>query len=148
MKFSIVSTILLAQGMAAMPWSNSKVKSGGEITQVPQLIDHYPSLTTTTLHIQVSQGSSGNNDQTTIPEHNGHIDPGTFDICLRVCWPKEPTCPDGWAKDVVWVSMEHIIAVRILLNGYSDDPLGTARVPHIHKRWSRPEDGDDGICIT
>jgi len=32
MKFSIVSTILLAQGIAAMPWSNGKATNGEEIT--------------------------------------------------------------------------------------------------------------------
>jgi hypothetical protein len=32
MKFSVVSTILVAQGIAAMPWSNHRVGTGEEIT--------------------------------------------------------------------------------------------------------------------
>ncbi|KAH7186107.1 uncharacterized protein B0J16DRAFT_415374 [Fusarium flagelliforme] len=82
MKFSVVSTILLAQGIVAMPWSNDKVKTGEEIT----------------LHIQVSQGSSANQDVTTIPKPNGHIDFIDNEVCLKVCWPEEPKCPEGWSS--------------------------------------------------
>jgi hypothetical protein len=37
MKFSITSTLLLANGIAAMPWSslNAKQSNGEEITYVP-----------------------------------------------------------------------------------------------------------------
>ncbi|KAJ4009519.1 hypothetical protein NW752_009109 [Fusarium irregulare] len=77
MKFSIVSTILLAQGIASMPWSSSKVKTTEDIT----------------LHIQVSQDQSGNPAHA---QHNGLINHANHDICWLVCWNTEPQCPEGW----------------------------------------------------
>ncbi|KAJ4139690.1 hypothetical protein NW768_001031 [Fusarium equiseti] len=82
MKFSLVSTILLAQGIAAMPWSSNRVRSGEEIT----------------LHIHVSQGSSANQDGTKMSKPNGHINFNTSEVCLRVCWAEEPKCPEGWSS--------------------------------------------------
>ncbi|KAF5000047.1 hypothetical protein FGRMN_2058 [Fusarium graminum] len=80
MKFSVVSTALLAQGIAAMPWSSLQAtqSNGEEIT----------------LRIQVSGASSGSSSAT---KPNGStIDPKNYDVCLKVCWPSEPECPEGW----------------------------------------------------
>ncbi|KAF9771751.1 hypothetical protein IL306_010601 [Fusarium sp. DS 682] len=81
MKFSIASTLLLAQGIAAMPWSslNAKQSNGEEIT---------PSL-----RIQVSQPSSNHNFT---PKSKGAINVNNYEVCLKVCWPEEPQCPEGW----------------------------------------------------
>ncbi|KAF5024374.1 hypothetical protein F66182_3561 [Fusarium sp. NRRL 66182] len=81
MKFSIVSTILLAQGIAAMPWSSAKVNqlNNEEIT----------------LRIQVSQAPAGGRGVT--PKHKGAISASLSPICLRICWSEEPRqCPEGW----------------------------------------------------
>ncbi|KAL5621022.1 hypothetical protein FOBRF1_004268 [Fusarium oxysporum] len=79
MKFSIASTLLLANSIAAMPWSslNAKQSSGEEIT----------------LRIQVSQPSS---KKTFSPNHKGVVNVHNYEVCLKVCWPEEPTCPEGW----------------------------------------------------
>ncbi|RBR09079.1 uncharacterized protein FIESC28_10019 [Fusarium coffeatum] len=79
MKFSVVSIILLAQGIAAMPWSNGRAIMGEEIT----------------LRIQVS-GSSANRDVKTFPKPNGRVDFSTEEVRLKVCWSEEPKCPEGW----------------------------------------------------
>ncbi|KAF4436566.1 putative pathogenicity protein [Fusarium austroafricanum] len=77
MKFSIASTLLLAQGIAAMPWSSiaAKQSNGEEIT----------------LRIQVSQASNNHGFTT-----KGTVNPNHYDVCLKVCWPEEPKCPEGW----------------------------------------------------
>ncbi|KAL4724317.1 hypothetical protein ACLX1H_008930 [Fusarium chlamydosporum] len=82
MKFSIVSTVLLAQGIAAMPWSNVKAAraNGEEIT----------------LRIHVSQGSSATRGPGMTTKPNGVVNTKLYDVCFRVCWPEEPTCPEGW----------------------------------------------------
>ncbi|KAH7235557.1 hypothetical protein BKA59DRAFT_516076 [Fusarium tricinctum] len=77
MKFSIVATALLAQGIAAMPWTSVKSQSNGEEI---------------TLRIQVS-GASGSKFT---PEPKGAINYKNYDVCLKVCWPEEPKCPEGW----------------------------------------------------
>ncbi|KLO88696.1 uncharacterized protein LW93_4507 [Fusarium fujikuroi] len=79
MKFSIASTLLLANGIAAMPWSSlsAKQSNGEEIT----------------LRIQVSQPSS---NHAVSPNHKGVVNVNNYDVCLKVCWPQEPTCPEGW----------------------------------------------------
>nr|AGF29848.1 putative pathogenicity protein [Fusarium oxysporum] len=79
MKFSIASTLLLANGIAAMPWSslNAKQSNGEEIT----------------LRIQVSQPSS---NHAFSPNHKGVVNVHNYEVCLKVCWPEEPKCPDGW----------------------------------------------------
>ncbi|SCO86312.1 uncharacterized protein FRV6_10439 [Fusarium oxysporum] len=79
MKFSIASTLLLANGIAAMPWSslNAKQSNGEEIT----------------LRIQVSQPSSNHPFS---PSHKGVVNVHNYEVCLKVCWPEEPKCPEGW----------------------------------------------------
>ncbi|KIL92211.1 hypothetical protein FAVG1_04619 [Fusarium avenaceum] len=77
MKFSIVATALLAQGIAAMPWTSVKRQSNGEEI---------------TLRIQVS-GVSGSKFT---PEPKGAINYKNYDVCLKVCWPEEVKCPEGW----------------------------------------------------
>ncbi|KAM0351807.1 hypothetical protein ACHAPU_002319 [Fusarium lateritium] len=81
MKFSIVATALLAQGIAAMPWSSIQAtqSNGDEIT----------------LRIQISGASSGSSSA---PKINGGstIDLKNYEVCLKVCWPEEPKCPEGW----------------------------------------------------
>ncbi|KAH6957198.1 hypothetical protein DER45DRAFT_305348 [Fusarium avenaceum] len=80
MKFSIVSTVLLAQGIAAMPWSTVKtIQSNGEEI---------------TLRIQVSGASSPMLGHLTKPK--GSIDPNHYPICLAVCWSHKPECPQTW----------------------------------------------------
>ncbi|KAF4436567.1 putative pathogenicity protein [Fusarium austroafricanum] len=78
MKFSIVSTILLAQGIAAMPWSSIKTKqaNGEEIT----------------LRIQV--GSSSPHGFTKHKASN--MNRKAYDICWAACFGEEPSCPEGW----------------------------------------------------
>ncbi|KAI1035048.1 hypothetical protein LB503_011715 [Fusarium chuoi] len=82
MKFSIASTLLLANGIAAMPWSSlsAKQSNGEEIT----------------LRIQVSQPSS---NHAVTPNHKGVVNVHNYEVCLKVCWPEEPTCPEGWVSD-------------------------------------------------
>ncbi|SPJ75331.1 uncharacterized protein FTOL_05062 [Fusarium torulosum] len=79
MKFSIVSTVLLAQGIAAMPWSSVQSQSNGEEI---------------TLRIQVSGASAHKSDFS--PKPKGAINYSNYDICLKVCWPEKPNCPEGW----------------------------------------------------
>ncbi|SCN67648.1 uncharacterized protein FFB20_02701 [Fusarium fujikuroi] len=83
MKFSIASTLLLANGIAAMPWSSlsAKQSNGEEIT----------------LRIQVSQPSS---NHAVTPNHKGVVNVHNYEVCLKVCWPEEPTCPEGWVSDL------------------------------------------------
>ncbi|CAJ0547561.1 Ff.00g043150.m01.CDS01 [Fusarium sp. VM40] len=78
MKFSIVATALLAQGIAAMPWTSVKSQSNGEEI---------------TLRIQVSGAGS---ESKYTPEPKGAIDLKNADVCLKVCWPDKPQCPEGW----------------------------------------------------
>ncbi|UZP35004.1 hypothetical protein NXS19_002820 [Fusarium pseudograminearum] len=76
MKFSIVATVLLAQGIAAMPWSFVKgTKSNGEEV---------------TVRIQVSGASS--HRVTSKPAKQISTEP----ICLNVCWSEKPNCPQDW----------------------------------------------------
>ncbi|KAI8721556.1 hypothetical protein NCS52_00297300 [Fusarium sp. LHS14.1] len=75
MKFSAASIFFLAHGIAAMPWSSGKANED------------------ITLRIQVSQPSSYH-AQGSAPK--GDIHPANFEVCLRVCWPTVPTCPNGW----------------------------------------------------
>ncbi|KAM0257471.1 hypothetical protein ACHAPA_011731 [Fusarium lateritium] len=79
MKFSIVSTVLLAQGIAAMPWSSFKSQSNGEEI---------------TLRIQVSGASAYGSNLS--PKPQGIVNSKNYDVCLKVCWPEEPKCPEGW----------------------------------------------------
>ncbi|KAF5676141.1 pathogenicity protein [Fusarium heterosporum] len=79
MKFSIVSTILLAQGIAAMPWSTLKTSQSGEEI---------------TLRIEVSGASSGSSSAP--KPHGSAIDLKNYEVCLKVCFPEEPKCPEGW----------------------------------------------------
>ncbi|RGP65998.1 pathogenicity [Fusarium sporotrichioides] len=76
MKFSIIATALLAQGIVAMPWSSFKETNGNgeEIT----------------VRIQVS----GASDQ--VPASKPFKGISTMPLCLKVCWPDKPTCPEGW----------------------------------------------------
>ncbi|KAF4949575.1 hypothetical protein FSARC_13440 [Fusarium sarcochroum] len=80
MQLSIVSTLLLAQGIVAMPWSSVKAKqsNGGEIT----------------LHIQVSQGSSASLGLT--PKPKEVLNANNYDICWRACFGQSPNCPETW----------------------------------------------------
>ncbi|CAJ0547560.1 Ff.00g043140.m01.CDS01 [Fusarium sp. VM40] len=80
MKFSTVSAILFAQGIAAMPWSTVKTtqSNSGEIT----------------LRIQVAGASSPRLGHFAKPK--GSIDPKHYPICLAVCWSDENRCPEGW----------------------------------------------------
>ncbi|CAM1501391.1 Fc.00g105530.m01.CDS01 [Cosmosporella sp. VM-42] len=80
MKFSSAAILALANGIAAMPWTSQSAKH--EVSNTNEDI---------TLHIKVSQNSMGHGAAV-----HGAIQPSTFDICLRVCWPETPTCPDGW----------------------------------------------------
>ncbi|EEU35906.1 uncharacterized protein NECHADRAFT_105956 [Fusarium vanettenii 77-13-4] len=75
MKFSAASILFLAHGIAAMPWSSGKANED------------------ITLRIQVSQSPS-HNAQGSAPK--GDIHPENFQVCLKVCWPSVPTCPNGW----------------------------------------------------
>ncbi|CAF3591877.1 hypothetical protein FGSG_11135 [Fusarium graminearum PH-1] len=75
MQLSILSTIILAQGIVAMPWT-SKQSNGEEIT----------------LRIQISDGSSS----IVNPKPKGTINIENYEVCLKVCWPEEPKCPEGW----------------------------------------------------
>ncbi|KAF5557708.1 pathogenicity protein [Fusarium napiforme] len=79
MKFSIASTLLLANGIAAMPWSSlsTKQSSGEEIT----------------LRIQVSQPSS---DHAFTPNHKGVVNVHNYESCLKICFADPATCPEGW----------------------------------------------------
>jgi hypothetical protein len=108
MKFSIVATALLAQGIAAMPWTSVKSQSNGEeITYAlfqqphnshPRHLTSFPMyglLTRPSLRIQVS-GASGSKFT---PEPRGAINYKNYDVCLKVCWPEEPKCPEGWVSN-------------------------------------------------
>ncbi|KAK6703266.1 hypothetical protein QX201_010189 [Fusarium graminearum] len=44
-----------------------------------------------TLRIQISDGSSIVN-----PKPKGTINIENYEVCLKVCWPEEPKCPEGW----------------------------------------------------
>ncbi|KIL92212.1 hypothetical protein FAVG1_04620 [Fusarium avenaceum] len=68
MKFSIVSAFLLAQGIAAMPWSTVKTtqSNGEEVT-----FGHFA-------------------------KPNGSINPKHYPICFAVCLSNEPECPPTW----------------------------------------------------
>ncbi|KAJ4250983.1 hypothetical protein NW762_011633 [Fusarium torreyae] len=79
MKLSIASTLLLAQSIAAMPWSPVNPKANSEEI---------------TLRIQVSQGPSAGIGLTASPK--GVLRASDYDICLKVCWPESPHCPEGW----------------------------------------------------
>ncbi|KAG8676320.1 hypothetical protein FPOAC2_02415 [Fusarium poae] len=76
MKFSIVSTALLAQGIVAMPWSSQKgIKANGDEI---------------TVRIKVT-------------DHSGHrLTPKPFKglktlpVCWATCFPDAPDCPEGW----------------------------------------------------
>jgi hypothetical protein len=52
-----------------------------------------PSAEQVEILISVNGHAASNN-------HNGKVvhksDISTMDICLKVCWPETPTCPDGW----------------------------------------------------
>ncbi|UPK97620.1 hypothetical protein LCI18_008555 [Fusarium solani-melongenae] len=78
MKFSAASIIFLAHGIAAMPWSSGKANED------------------ITLRIQVSQSPS-HHAQGSAPK--GTVKIGDSPICLAVCWPSVPTCPDGWVTN-------------------------------------------------
>ncbi|KAG5664936.1 hypothetical protein KAF25_008670 [Fusarium avenaceum] len=80
MKFSIVSTFLLAQGIAAMPWSTVKTtqSNGEEIT----------------LRIKVSGASSPRFSHLAKP--NGSVNPKHYPICFAICLSNEPECPPTW----------------------------------------------------
>ncbi|CAF3486976.1 unnamed protein product [Fusarium graminearum] len=56
---------------------------------------HVIHSTTNTLHvslrIQISDGSSIVN-----PKPKGTINIENYEVCLKVCWPEEPKCPEGW----------------------------------------------------
>ncbi|RGP81755.1 pathogenicity [Fusarium longipes] len=75
MKFSIVATALLAQGIAAMPWTAHKA-NGEEIT----------------VRIRVD-GASGQGSAAQPGNMLSKTSPGP---CLKVCWGEEPKCPDNW----------------------------------------------------
>ncbi|QPC80162.1 hypothetical protein HYE68_010914 [Fusarium pseudograminearum] len=60
MKFSILSTIILAQGI-------------------------------------ISEGSSS----IVHPKPKGAINIANYEVCLKVCWPEEPKCPEGWVSDTI-----------------------------------------------
>ncbi|KAH7227449.1 hypothetical protein BKA60DRAFT_533994 [Fusarium oxysporum] len=102
MKFSIASTLLLANGIAAMPWSslNAKQSSSEEIT----------------LRIQVSQPSS---KSTFSPNHKGVVNVHNYEVCLKVCWPEEPTCPDGW-NPKKFVCYLVVTKTNFLLTGFRE----------------------------
>ncbi|KAF5586980.1 pathogenicity protein [Fusarium pseudoanthophilum] len=80
MRFPIATTVLLSNGIAAMPWSfaNYKHSENEEIT----------------LRIKVSQSSPEN---TWSHKGKGVANANTF--CKpgwRGCWPEEHECPNGW----------------------------------------------------
>ncbi|CEI66134.1 unnamed protein product [Fusarium venenatum] len=79
MKFSILATTLFAQSIAAMPWYAVKgTKADGEEI---------------TVRIQVS--GAPNYGSTSKPFKGVN----TYPVCLKVCWPEEPKCPEGWGDD-------------------------------------------------
>ncbi|KAF5557707.1 pathogenicity protein [Fusarium napiforme] len=77
MKFSIVSTFILTQGVIAMPWYHTKAKTAGDEI---------------TLRIKVSQGSLA---PKVLPKKkvNAAVDPRE---CWPACFEEEEYCPDGW----------------------------------------------------
>ncbi|KAI8682313.1 hypothetical protein NCS56_00353900 [Fusarium sp. Ph1] len=75
MKVSTASVLVLAHGITAMPWSSGKANED------------------ITLRIQVSQSPS-HRVQGSAPKGTVKIEDAP--ICLAICWPKVPTCPDGW----------------------------------------------------
>ncbi|CAF3451621.1 unnamed protein product, partial [Fusarium graminearum] len=30
------------------------------------------------------------------PMHRGVVNVHNYEVCIKVCWPEEPTCPEGW----------------------------------------------------
>ncbi|KAK1752013.1 hypothetical protein QBC47DRAFT_432849 [Echria macrotheca] len=78
MKFAPI--IAFATGIAALPWSLTTNKKH-EVVKVTG--DHGDF----TVHVHVSQEPR--------KTHGSHIGPG---ICLKVCWPESPTCPEGWVS--------------------------------------------------
>ncbi|KAF9771752.1 hypothetical protein IL306_010602 [Fusarium sp. DS 682] len=74
MKFSIASTLPLAHGITAMPWS--KKSNNEEIT----------------LRIQVSPSSNN----IFSPNNKGVVDINKKEYCLIDCIPEETRCPENW----------------------------------------------------
>lgn len=52
-------------------------------------------LTRHSLRIQVSRAGS---ESKYTPEPKGAIDLKNADVCLKVCWPDKPQCPEGWVS--------------------------------------------------
>ncbi|WAO86135.1 Hypothetical protein NCS54_00339500 [Fusarium falciforme] len=109
MKFSTTSILFLAQGIAAMPWSSGKANED------------------ITLHIQVSQPYSYHS-KSSAPK--GAIHPENFQVCLRVCWPSVPTCPDGWVSvtyPIFYLGSRECLSRTKLTNsqGTGDSPCWT-----------------------
>jgi hypothetical protein len=67
-------------------------------------------LTNPSLRIQVS-GASGSKFT---PEPKGAINYKNYDVCLKVCWPEEPKCPEGW------VSKAQLMDFTISLTGATE----------------------------
>ncbi|KAH7004264.1 hypothetical protein EDB82DRAFT_486423 [Fusarium venenatum] len=88
MKFSILATTLFAQSIAAMPWYAVKgTKADGEEI---------------TVRIQVS--GAPNYGSTSKPFKGVN----TYPVCLKVCWPEEPKCPEGWVSETQSIHLIHI----------------------------------------
>ncbi|PNP60853.1 hypothetical protein FNYG_14473 [Fusarium nygamai] len=93
MKFSIISTFILAQGVIAMPWYHTKAKADGdEITGRKSQIRTLLLIAITSLRIKVSQGSLA---PKVLPKKkaNAAADPRE---CWPACFEEEEYCPDGW----------------------------------------------------
>ncbi|RTE80882.1 hypothetical protein BHE90_004581 [Fusarium euwallaceae] len=75
MKFYTASYWFFVNGIMAMPWSSGRASED------------------ITLRIQVSQSPSEHSQGSASKETINFED---TPICLRVCWPHVPTCPNGW----------------------------------------------------
>ncbi|KAF4417461.1 hypothetical protein FACUT_12206 [Fusarium acutatum] len=80
MKFSIISTFILTQGVIAMPWFHTKTKAAGDEV---------------TLRIRVSQGSFAPSILSK-KKANAAVDPRE---CWPACFEEGEWCPDGWNYD-------------------------------------------------
>ncbi|KAF4979135.1 hypothetical protein FZEAL_4625 [Fusarium zealandicum] len=77
MKLSTAALLALAHGIVAMPWSSEKVNApGSKVLSMNEDV---------TLTIKLSPPA---------PEKIGNFSEN--DVCLKICWPTTPQCPEDW----------------------------------------------------
>ncbi|CAP70494.1 uncharacterized protein PODANS_3_5650 [Podospora anserina S mat+] len=124
MKFTATTALLtLLTTATALPWSFKSAGNGkhsDEITYVSlPLTLYHPFLTSgNSLHLTLDKGTTtAHHRPPKSKSEEMKIIMGMSDVCLRVCWPESPKCPEEWSpknmgsdEDPCWTccrKMEH-----------------------------------------